>query len=141
VAAFEKAYPKIKVNLVNAGNGTAEYTKLQNAIKAGSGVPDIAQIEYYAVPQFALGGSLVNLANYGLSSDKSQFSTAIWDSVNVNGQLVGLPQDTGPMTLWYNQTSTEQARGALEELAGKVKERSTDARLLPLILHFSGSSY
>jgi hypothetical protein len=45
------------------------------------------------------------------------------------------------MTLWYNQTSTEQARGALEELAGKVKERSTDARLLPLILHFSGSSY
>lgn len=25
------------------------------------------------------------------------------------------------MTLWYNQTSTEQARGALEELAGKVK--------------------
>ena len=103
VTAFEKAYPKIKVNLVNAGNGTAEYTKLQNAIKAGSGVPDIAQIEYYAVPQFALGGSLVNLANYGLSSDKSQFSTAIWDSVNANGELVGLPQDTGPMTLWYNQ--------------------------------------
>src|SRR5690348_9448583 len=58
VTAFEKAYPKIKVNLVNAGNGTAEYTKLQNAIKAGSGVPDIAQIEYYAVPQFALGNSL-----------------------------------------------------------------------------------
>ena len=25
------------------------------------------------------------------------------------------------MTLWYNQTSTEQACGALEELAGKVK--------------------
>lgn len=103
VTAFEKAYPKVKVNLVNAGNGTAEYTKLQNAIKAGSGVPDIAQIEYYAVPQFALGGSLANLANYGLSSDKSQFSAAIWDSVNANGQLVGLPQDTGPMTLWYNQ--------------------------------------
>ena len=45
---------KVKVNLVNAGTGTTEYTKLQNAIKAGSGAPDIAQIEYYAVPQFAL---------------------------------------------------------------------------------------
>jgi multiple sugar transport system substrate-binding protein len=104
VTAFEKAYPKITVNLVNNGSGTTEYTKLQNAIKAGSGVPDIAQIEYYALPQFALGGSLANLANDGLSSDQSQFSSAIWGSVNVNGELVGLPQDTGPMTLWYNKT-------------------------------------
>jgi multiple sugar transport system substrate-binding protein len=103
VSAFEKVYPNVKINLVNNGSGTTEYTKLQNAIKAGSGVPDIAQIEYYALPQFALGGSLANLANDGLSSDQSQFSSAIWDSVNVNGELVGLPQDTGPMTLWYNK--------------------------------------
>ena len=40
--------------LVNAGTGNDEYTKLQNAIKAGSGAPDVAQIEYYALPQFAL---------------------------------------------------------------------------------------
>ena len=104
VAAFEKQYPNVKVNLVNAGTGTTEYTKLQNAIKAGSGVPDIAQIEYYALPQFALGGSLANLASDGLSSDQSQFSSAVWDSVNVNGELVGLPQDTGPMALFYNKT-------------------------------------
>jgi multiple sugar transport system substrate-binding protein len=104
VAAFEKVYPNIKVNLVNAGTGTAEYTKLQNAIKAGSGGPDIAQIEYYALPQFALGGSLADLSSDGLSSDQSQFSAAVWDSVQVNGKLVGLPQDTGPMALFYNKT-------------------------------------
>jgi multiple sugar transport system substrate-binding protein len=28
VAAFEKAYPKVKVNLVNAGTGNTHYTKL-----------------------------------------------------------------------------------------------------------------
>jgi multiple sugar transport system substrate-binding protein len=104
VTAFEKAYPKVKINLVNVGSGTTEYTKLQNAIKAGSGVPDVAQIEYFAAPQFALAGSLANLSNYGLGSDQSQFSTPVWDSVNVNGELIGLPQDTGPMTLWYNQS-------------------------------------
>ena len=104
VAAFEKKYPKVKVNLVNAGTATTEYTKLQNAIKAGSGAPDIAQIEYYALPQFALAGALANLSNDGLGSLKSQFSTAVWDSVNVNGDLVGLPQDTGPMALFYNAT-------------------------------------
>src|SRR6202044_1789725 len=104
VSAFEKLYPKVKVNLVNAGTGTTEYTKLQNAIKAGSGVPDIAQVEYYALPQFALGGSLADLGADGLSSDQSQFSTAVWDSVQVGGKLVGLPQDTGPMALFYNKT-------------------------------------
>ncbi|KEP72625.1 sugar ABC transporter substrate-binding protein, partial [Microbacterium sp. SUBG005] len=39
VAAFEKKYPNVKVNYVNAGTNTEEYTKLQNAIKAGSGAP------------------------------------------------------------------------------------------------------
>jgi multiple sugar transport system substrate-binding protein len=104
VTAFEKLYPKVKINLVNAGPGTTEYTKLQNAIKAGSGVPDVAQIEYYALPQFALGGSLTNLSSAGLGSDQSQFSTGVWDSVNSGGELVGLPQDTGPMALFYNKT-------------------------------------
>jgi multiple sugar transport system substrate-binding protein len=103
VTAFEKKYPNVTVNVVNAGTGNTEYTKLQNAIKAGSGVPDVAQIEYFALPQFALGGSLVNLADYGLDSMKSQYSDAIWGGVNVNGQLVGLPQDSGPMALFYNQ--------------------------------------
>ncbi|MGH3245160.1 MAG: ABC transporter substrate-binding protein [Trebonia sp.] len=104
VAAFEKQYPKVTVNLVNAGTATTEYTKLQNAIKAGSGAPDIAQIEYYALPQFALSGALSNLSDLGLDRLKSQFSPAVWDSVDINGALVGLPQDTGPMALFYNKT-------------------------------------
>lgn len=104
VTAFEKQYPKIKINLVNAGTGTTEYTKIQNAVKAGSGAPDITQIEYAALPQFALPGDLLNLSDYGMDSLKSQFSSAVWDSVDLNGQLIGLPQDTGPMALFYNKT-------------------------------------
>jgi multiple sugar transport system substrate-binding protein len=103
VNAFEKQYPKVKVDLVNAGTGTAEYTKLQNAIKAGSGAPDVAQIEYYALPQFALAGDLTALNSYGLDRLSGDYSAAVWDSVNVNGSLVGLPQDTGPMALFYNE--------------------------------------
>ena len=104
VKAFESKYPKVKVNLVNAGTGSAEYTKLETAIKAGSGAPDVAQIEYYALPQFALQGALADLSADGLGNAQSQFSSAVWDSVNVGGKLVGLPQDTGPMALFYNKT-------------------------------------
>src|SRR5438132_5061849 len=41
---FEQAYPDIKVHVNNVGGGPAEYQKLQTAIKAGSGGPDVAQI-------------------------------------------------------------------------------------------------
>jgi multiple sugar transport system substrate-binding protein len=108
VTAFEKRYPNVTVNLVNAGTANDEYTKLQNAVKAGSGAPDVAQIEYYALPQFALTGSLANLGDYGMDSLKSDYGAAVWDAVAPGGQLVGLPQDTGPMALFYNKKIFDQ---------------------------------
>ena len=72
VAAFEKTYPNVNVKLVNAGTGNDQYTKLQNAIKAGSGAPDVAQIEYYALPQFALSDSLVDLDPVRLRRPRGQ---------------------------------------------------------------------
>jgi multiple sugar transport system substrate-binding protein len=108
VAAFEKQYPKVHVKLVNAGTNTTEYTKLQNAVKAGSGAPDVAQVEYYALPQFALGKALVDLKQYGFDSLKSDYTPGPWGSVNIGGQLIGLPQDSGPMALFYNKTVFDQ---------------------------------
>ena len=43
---FEAKYPNIKVNLQNVGTNTKQYTALNNAIAAGKGAPDVAQIEY-----------------------------------------------------------------------------------------------
>jgi multiple sugar transport system substrate-binding protein len=102
VAAFEKAYPNVDVNLVNAGTNTDEYTKLQNAIKAGSGAPDVVQIEYYAFPQFALSDSLVDLTQYGMDSLEADYTASTWGSVSIGDALYGLPQDSGPMALFYN---------------------------------------
>ncbi|MFC9331305.1 ABC transporter substrate-binding protein [Kitasatospora sp. NPDC057015] len=103
VAGFEKKYPKIKVNVVNAGQSAAEYTKLQTAVKAGSGGPDIAQVEYFALPEFALGKRLVNLDEYGAADLRSRFTAAAWSQVTSNGGVYGIPQDTGPMAMFYNE--------------------------------------
>ncbi|HET6709901.1 ABC transporter substrate-binding protein, partial [Amycolatopsis sp.] len=103
VAAFQKEYPNVKVNYVNAGTNKEEYTKLQNAIKAGSGAPDVAQIEYYALPQFALTDSLVDLNSYGFGSFEKDYSASTWAQVKNGNGLYGLPQDSGPMALFYNK--------------------------------------
>ncbi|WP_457818959.1 extracellular solute-binding protein, partial [Staphylococcus aureus] len=81
-----------------------EYTKLQNAIKAGSGAPDVVQIEYYAFPQFALSDSLLDLAPYGFGDLESAYSAGPWSSVDFDGKIYGLPQDSGPMALFYNKS-------------------------------------
>lgn len=104
VAAFEKQYPKVKVKLVNAGTGADQYTKLQNTVKAGSGAPDVAQVEYFALPQFALSDSLLDLSGYGFDSLEDKFAKSTWSSVSIDGKVYGLPQDSGPMALFYNKT-------------------------------------
>ena len=102
VAKFQEKYPNVKVDLVNAGTGNDQYTALQNAIAAGRGVPDVGQIEYYALPQFALGKSLTSLAGYGGDNLKADFTPGPWNSVHSGGVLYGLPMDSGPMALFYN---------------------------------------
>jgi multiple sugar transport system substrate-binding protein len=103
VAAFEKQYPKVDVKLVNAGTGADQYTKLQNTIKAGSGAPDVAQVEYYAIPQFSLSESLLDLSSYGFDGLENKFAASTWSSVTNGDKVYGLPQDSGPMALFYNK--------------------------------------
>jgi multiple sugar transport system substrate-binding protein len=101
--AFQVKYPKVKINLVNAGTGDKQYTALQNAVAAGNGVPDVAQIEYFAVLQFALSKSLANISGYGATSLKSDFTPGPWNAVTPNGGVYGLPLDSGPMAMFYNK--------------------------------------
>lgn len=108
VKAFEAKYPNVKVDYVNAGTNKDEYAKLQNAIKAGSGAPDVVQIEYYAFPQFALSESLLDLAPYGFADLEKDYSTGPWGSVDFDGKLYGLPQDSGPMALFDNKEVFDQ---------------------------------
>jgi multiple sugar transport system substrate-binding protein len=104
VTDFEAKYPKVQVDLVNAGTGNDQYTALQNAIAAGSGVPDVAQIEYYALPQFAIGKSLTDLTPLGAGSLDGTFTPGPWASVKAGNGIYGLPMDSGPMALFYNKT-------------------------------------
>ena len=109
VAGFEKKYPNVKVNLVSALSGDKHYTALQNAVAAKSGGPDVAQVEYFAVLQFALSKALANLSGYGAEGLKSEFTPGPWAAVTPNGGVYGLPLDSGPMALFYNKEVFDKA--------------------------------
>ena len=102
VEDFEAEYPNVTIDLVNAGTGNDQYTALQNAIAAGSGVPDVAQIEYYALPQFALAESISELSVFGAADLQDTFTIGPWSSVQTGEGIYGLPMDSGPMAMFYN---------------------------------------
>lgn len=104
VKAFEKRYPNVKINVVNLGGGSQTYNKLQTALKAGSGAPDVAQIEYGYLPSFAQTGGLLDLAKYGANDVKSFFVPWTWGQVSPDGRAVyAIPQDTGPFAMIYRK--------------------------------------
>ena len=100
---FEKKYPKVDVELVNAGTGDKQYTALQNAIAAGSGAPDVAQVEYYALGQFTIGKSVEDLSSYGARKYGTSFTGGPWNAVTENKAIYALPMDSGPMAFFYNK--------------------------------------
>ncbi|MER6066721.1 sugar ABC transporter substrate-binding protein [Streptomyces sp. NPDC001792] len=109
VPGFEAANPNIKVKVVNAGSSFDEYTALDNAIQAGSGVPDLAMFEYFAVPYFAIPGKLDNLGEFGVDNLKKDYVDAAWNDVTVDGKVYALPSDYGPSVMFYNQAALRKA--------------------------------
>ncbi|TGB09393.1 extracellular solute-binding protein [Streptomyces sp. MZ04] len=102
-ADFEEKYPKVDVKIVNAGTNNDQYKALQNAISAKKGVPDVAQIEYYALSQYALTKSVTDLSAFGADKLAESYSPGPWNAVKNGDGIYGLPMDSGPMALFYNK--------------------------------------
>lgn len=109
IEGFEKENPNITVKAVNAGTNKDEYTALDNALAAGSGAPDLVQIEYYALPQYALSGGVKNIADMGAKDYKDFYTPGTWSSININDGIYALPIDSGPMAFFYNKTVFDKA--------------------------------
>lgn len=107
VDSFNESHDDVQVCWTNAGQGSPEYTKLQNAIKAKSGAPDIVQLEYEAMPQFVAGAEqhLVDLSKYGMNKYKSDYTEGAWNSVSIgtDKSVYGVPVDLGPFVMYVRQ--------------------------------------
>ncbi|MEV0522786.1 sugar ABC transporter substrate-binding protein [Streptomyces sp. NPDC050439] len=103
VTDFEKEHPAVDVELVNAGTNKDQYTALQNAISAKKGVPDVAQVEYYALSQYALTKDITDLTPFGADKLAKSYSPGPWNAVKSGDGVYALPMDSGPMALFYNK--------------------------------------
>ncbi|MFB8353316.1 ABC transporter substrate-binding protein [Streptomyces niveus] len=102
-ADFQVKYPKVKINLVGERSGDKHYTALSNAISAEKGVPDVAQVEYFAVGQYSLTKGLTELSPFGAGKLADKYTPGPWNAVSDGDKVYGLPMDSGPMALFYNK--------------------------------------
>jgi multiple sugar transport system substrate-binding protein len=102
VDAFNKSHPSICVTLEDVGAGDPEYTKLSDALKAGSGAPDVAEVEFDELPSFVVQHQVVNLAQYGASRYASDFVPWAWQEVSHGSAVYAMPSDSGPVGFYYN---------------------------------------
>ena len=103
VAAFMKAYPNIKINYQNVGQGGPHYQKLRDALTAGSGIPDVAQMEFNSIPSFKALNALADMGTAGANDIKDKFVDWTWKSVSDGDKVYGIPWDSGPMGLLYRE--------------------------------------
>jgi multiple sugar transport system substrate-binding protein len=108
VDLFEAKYPAITVHVENVGGAAEHYQKLRTAIKAGTGAPDVAQVEYQYLSSFRIGGDLLDLAPY-VGDMSATYPEWVWSQVSTDNGVWGIPQDAGPMGNLYREDLLEQA--------------------------------
>jgi multiple sugar transport system substrate-binding protein len=102
VTAFNNTHPGICVTQEDVGAGDPEYVAITNALKAGSGAPDVAEVEFDELPSFEVTKNVVNLVPYGANNYKSDFVPWAWSEVSQGSAVYAMPGDAGPMAFYYN---------------------------------------
>ncbi|WP_236034569.1 ABC transporter substrate-binding protein [Bifidobacterium saguinibicoloris] len=103
IAAFEKAYPKIKVKYSSTGTGADTSKALNNVIAAGKGAPDVSMMLSTDVSKFAQEGSISDLKEFGANDMGKDFAPGIWGQAQFGGTTYGMPIGGGPMVFFYNE--------------------------------------
>jgi multiple sugar transport system substrate-binding protein len=103
VTAYNSTHPGVCVTMEDPGAGDAEYTLVNNAMKAGTGAPDVAEVEFDELPSFEIQKYLVNLVPYGAENYKNDFASWAWSQVSQGGAVYAMPSDFGPEGFYYDQ--------------------------------------
>lgn len=142
VEIWNEANPEIQVDVQTGPNGNGgTYQNFFNQLKAGD-APDLGQIEYDALPNFLVQDGLEDLsACEDVVAAEDQFVDWAWGQVTLGTEGVyGVPQDTGPMGLFYRADLFEQNGIAIPTTWDEYREAAVQIRELGgYITNFSQS--
>jgi multiple sugar transport system substrate-binding protein len=111
VEMWNEENPDVQVTVETTPAGNAgTYSNLFNGLEADT-APDLSQIEYDSLSSFRLQDGLQDIsACEGVSDASGDFVDWTWSQVQLGDEGVyAIPQDTGPMALFYREDLFTQA--------------------------------
>ncbi|TCF30276.1 extracellular solute-binding protein, family 1 [Bifidobacterium longum subsp. longum] len=121
VAKWNKEHPNIQVKATKFdGNAADMIKKLETDVKAGN-APDLAQVGYSEVPEVFTKGLLQDVTDEA-AKYKDDFASGPFALMQVDGKTYGLPQDTGPLTYFYNAAEFEKLGITVPKTADELIE-------------------
>ena len=102
VDMFNAAHPGIQIELVNAGQGDPEYQAVRAGLQAGSGLPDVVQIEFQHLESFRQLDAFADIGQWA-NPHKAEFPEGTWTQVAKGDVVNGMPWDSGPMAMLYRK--------------------------------------
>lgn len=131
VDVWNKANPDIQVAVQTGPNGNSgTYQNFFNQLKAGN-APDLGQIEYDALPNFRVQNGLMDLgACEDVMAAKDDFVDWTWGQVSLgeSDSVYAVPQDSGPMAMFYRADLFEQNGIAIPTTWAEYKEAAKQVR-------------
>ncbi|MEV7694653.1 extracellular solute-binding protein [Microbacterium sp. NPDC089189] len=125
--------PDIQVKVQTGPNGNSgTYQNFFNQIAAGN-APDLGQVEYDALPNFLVQDGVEDLsACADVVAAEDQFVDWAWGQVTLgtDASVYGIPQDIGPMALFYRSDLFTANNIAVPTTWDEYKEAARQIRAL-----------
>lgn len=141
IPGFQKLHPGVEIKVV--GREYADHhTVMVTSLATGSNLPDVMAVEFGFLGRFAEGNALEDLSGApynGADLTRKFIPYTIPLATNSRGQLVALPTDIGPGTLFYREDIVQKAGVSVGDLtrswesyveSGKKIKATTGAYLL-----------
>ena len=139
---FEAAHPDIQVQSIKCGFADC-HQKLTTALAVGQGAADIFSVSTIKLGSFANSGGLNNLSAppFSIDSQGWQFDPSMISLAKGNdGNIYGVPYDTGPVIMIYRNDMVQKAGVKIEDITkswdsfiafGEKLKKEQGAYLLP----------
>jgi multiple sugar transport system substrate-binding protein len=98
ITIWNQQNPDIHVDFSQI-DSTEATTKIQSAVQAGN-APCLAQVPDNDMLSYVADGLLQNVTGQAAQYQKNYLGW-VWDQMTADGETFGLPQDTGPIVLYY----------------------------------------
>ena len=132
VESFNEVQSSAALEFPLVGSGADLYSKWQTVMQAGSGAPDVMQVEYQYLPQFIDAGYLVDITEY-VGQYEDFFVPWTWSQCVRDGKVYAMPQDRGPLAFLYRPDVFEEygltvptTYDQMAEEAAKLHEANPD---------------